>query len=358
MATPLIFNIKDNIRSVFDNSHQNNIDLLRCIAVASVFIYHAQHIFGGNFPFLGSYGGQFGPQLFFVISGYLITASCKKHSLQDYFFHRAFRVLPAYLFFFLGIGFIFGGLKLVQISDHPWEFFANLVLLQQLFPSALINFDILHVTWTLTVEIIWYGLVPILLLSTKGVRWPTVTLFVLISSTWSYLSNGKKLDFLFPGITDNNSGHSYLFLGNNFLSQACFFIFGAWIYFQRDRLKDWNPVTCTVLGILIFILMPYYMAFNPIFITGIGIGFFMLAAINSQPIKNRVVFFISETSYSIYLCHFPIILWIQHSLGLSSALGAFASLLVTATISLFSYILIEKPGVMLGRLWTKNSQRS
>lgn len=37
-----IFRINDNIRSVFDNSRQNNIDLLRCIAVAAVFIYHAQ----------------------------------------------------------------------------------------------------------------------------------------------------------------------------------------------------------------------------------------------------------------------------------------------------------------------------
>lgn len=319
-----------------------------------MFIYHAQYIFGGNFSFLGSYGGQFGPQLFFVISGYLITASYKKHSLQDYFLHRIFRVLPAYLFFFLGIGFLFGGLKSTQISDHPWEFLANLVLLQQLFPSTLINFDILHVTWTLTVEIIWYGLAPILLLSTRGIRWPTVTAFIIISSAWSYLANREKLDFLFPGITDNNPGHSYLFLGNNFLSQACFFIFGAWIYFQHEKLKHWNPVTCIVLGVPIFMLMPYYMDFNPIFITGIGVGFFVLAAINSQPIKNRLVFFISETSYSIYLCHFPIILWIQNNSGLSSASGAFTSLLATATISLLSYIFIEKPGIMLGRLWIRN----
>lgn len=357
MAIPPILNINGNISTVFDNSRQNNIDLLRCIAVASVFIHHAQHTFGGNFPFLGNYGGQFGPQLFFIISGYLISASCKKHSLRDYFFHRTFRILPAYLLFFLGIGFTIGGLSIAKISTHPWEFLANLVLWQQLFPTALINFDVLHVTWTLTVEVLWYGLAPLLLLGTRQIRWPTVVFFILLSSVWSYLASRHQLDFIFPGITDTNPGHSYLFLGNHFLSQVCFFIFGAWIYFQQDRLKHWNPTTCFTLGTLIFMLMPYYMAFNPIFITGIGIGFFMLAAINSQPIKNRAVFFVSETSYSIYLCHFPIILWIHDSLGLNSIAGVSISLLTTAIVSFLSYILIEKPGMKLGRLWTQGSQR-
>lgn len=348
-----IFRINDNIRSVFDNSRQNNIDLLRCIAVAAVFIYHAQYIFGGNFLFLGSYGGQLGPQIFFVISGYLITSSCEKHSLRDYFFHRTFRILPAYLLFFIGIGFLLGGFNLSKIATYPWDFLANLVLWQQLFPSALINFDVLHVTWTLTVEVIWYALAPLLLLGVRGLRRSTVVFFILISSAWSYLAHRQHLDFIFPGVTDINPGHSYLFLGNHFLSQVCFFIFGAWIYFEKDKLKHWNPVTCLALGTLIFMLMPYYMTFNPIFITGIGIGFFMLAAINSAPIKNKIVFFISETSYSIYLCHFPIILWIHHSLGLNSAFAALVSLSLTLTVSLLSYILVEKPGIKLGRLWTQ-----
>lgn len=355
MAIHPIFNVNDHFKSIFDNARQNNIDLLRCIAVASVFIHHAQHTFGGNFPFLGGYGGQFGPQLFFLISGYLITASCQKHSLRDYLFHRSFRILPAYLFFFLGIGFITGAVSSSKIIEFPGYFLANLALWQQLFPNALLQFDVLHVTWTLTVEVLWYALAPLLLWLLKGsVRWPTVLFFTLFSSAWAYLASKTHFNFLFPGITDTNPGFSYLFLGNHFFSQICFFIFGAWIYSHRENLKSWNPATGFVLGSLIFMLMPYYMVFNPIFITGLGLGCFMLAAINCAPVKNRLVFFLSETSYSVYLCHFPIILWVRHGLGIESTLGVLISVLMTLLVAFLSYIFIEKPGMKAGRLWTNH----
>ncbi len=100
------------------------------------------------------------------------------------------------------------------------------------------------------------------------------------------------------------------------------------------------------------------MIFNPIFITGIGLTFLMLGAINSTPIKNRFIFLISETSYSIYLCHFPIILWVRHGMGLESVQGVLVSVLLTMTISVISYVCIEKPGMRLGRRIAENRHRS
>ncbi len=345
-----LFSVRENFNSLWNNDRQNNIDLLRAIAVVSVFIHHAQHVYGGNFPFFGDYGGQFGPQLFFLISGYLISASCQKHSLRDYALHRFFRIMPAYLVFFIGIGILTNVVTIHRISDFPGKFLANILLLQQLFPSALIYFDVLHVTWTLTVEILWYLIAPLLLLGNRKLRWPTVFISICISTIWSYTASRHLLDGLYPGLTDTNPGYSYLFLGNHFLSQVCFFVFGAWIHFHKNQLSPWNPLSALALGLLIFILKPYYMVFNPIFITGIGLGFFMLAAINSQAIKNRFVFLISETSYSIYLCHFPIILWVRHGLGLDSISGVAVSIAITMAVSLASYLCIEKPGMRLGRI--------
>lgn len=349
MAIFYFLPIVENFRSLFDNKRQNNIDLLRAIAVVSVFIHHAQHVYGGNFPFFGEYGGQFGPQLFFIISGYLISASCQKHSLRDYTIHRIFRIAPAYLFFFIGIGVLTGVINFHRVAQLPLEFLANLLLLQQLFPSALISFDVLHVTWTLTVEVLWYALAPLLMIGNRTLRWPTVLVTVVLSTVWAFSASTHQMDHFFPGITDTNPGYSYLFLGNHFFAQICFFVFGAWIYFQRNKLTQWNPLSALVIGIFIFVLKPYYMIFNPIFLTGIGIGFLMLAAINSPAIKNKFVFLISETSYSIYLCHFPVILWVHHGLGYDSLRGVVVSVLITITISLLSYIFIEKPGMRFGR---------
>lgn len=353
-----LFSLKENFSALWNNERQNNIDLLRAIAVISVFIHHAQHAYGGNFPFLGDYGGQFGPQLFFLISGYLISASCQKHSLRDYAIHRIFRIMPAYLAFFIIIGIITNTVNLRSIFEFPWRFFANLILLQQLFPSALLTFDVLHVTWTLTVEVIWYVLAPLLFWKQPKLRFSIVFLSIFISTAWSLLASLGFLDGLYPEIIKSNPGYSYLFIGNNFISQFCFFVFGAWLQSQKNALSQWNPLAAFILFLLVFILKSYYMIFNPIFITGIGLTFLMLGAINSPPIKNRFIFLISETSYSIYLCHFPIILWVRHGMGLESAQGVLVSILLTMTISVISYVCIEKPGMRLGRRIAENRHRS
>lgn len=237
-----------------------------------------------------------------------------------------------------------------HIADFPIGFLANLFLLQQLFPKALISFDVLHVTWTLTVEILWYALAPLLLLGNRTVRWPTVLITLFVSTLWAFSASIHALDSMFPGITDTHPGHSYLFIGNHFFSQACFFVFGAWIYFQKNQIASWNPLSALLLGILVFILKPYYFVFNPIFITGIGLGLLMVAAINSKPIKNRFIYLVSETSYSIYLCHFPVILWVHQGLGLASLEGVIVSITFTLAISIASYLFIEKPGMRWGRV--------
>lgn len=335
---------------VFSRSQQNNIDLLRAIAVISVFIHHAQHVFGGSFPFLGEYGGQFGPQIFFVISGYLICASCDKYSLREYFLHRAFRIFPAYWFYFGLFGIATGILAWQRIAESPWGLLANLSLLQQLFPRQLIFYDVLHVTWTLTVEVLWYLAAPFLIWISGGVSIWLLAASVILSTGISLLASMGHLNFVYPGILSENPSLAYLFLSNHFLVQLCFFLMGGYAYFHRHQLRGWNPVAAISLGILIFLLKPYYLLFNPLFITGVGIFFFLIAGINTEPVRNRIVFWISEISYSIYLCHFPVILFVHERLQLSGGTGLAVAVVVTLLMATASYLLIERPGIRLGRL--------
>lgn len=348
------FALGADLRALLDDSRQNNVDLLRALAITAVFIHHGQHVFGGNVPFFGASGGWFGVQLFFVISGYLISASCEKHGLRDYAIHRFFRIVPAYLFFFLAIGIRARVVTAGAIAADPWAFIINLAFLQHLFPAALMKFDVLHVTWTLTVEVLWYVLAPLLLIGNRTLRWPTVLIAVLVSTAWVYMASTGALDFLYPGTSDTNPGQAYLFVVNHFLAQVVFFVFGAWIHFHRQAVARINPVLSLSLALLVFLALPYYLVFNPMFVTGIGIALLLVTALNSQPIRSRIVFWISETSYAIYLCHFPMMLWVRDRLGWEGMAGALAALMGSLILASLSYVLIERPFVRIGRRMTRS----
>ena len=85
-------------------NYRKDIDGLRAIAVLSVILYHLEIKFYGNQIFTG---GFVGVDIFFVISGYLITSilidefsTTNKISIINFYIKRARRILPA-LFFLL-----------------------------------------------------------------------------------------------------------------------------------------------------------------------------------------------------------------------------------------------------------------
>ena len=79
--------------------------LIRAIAVGAVILYHAQITIFGHQPFKG---GFIGVDIFFVISGYLITSIILKElvttgsfSFKHFYERRVRRILPALLFVML-----------------------------------------------------------------------------------------------------------------------------------------------------------------------------------------------------------------------------------------------------------------
>ena len=83
-------------------SYRPEIDGLRAIAVSAVILYHAKITFLGQQPFEG---GFIGVDIFFVISGYLITSIILKElittgsfSFKNFYERRVRRILPPLLF--------------------------------------------------------------------------------------------------------------------------------------------------------------------------------------------------------------------------------------------------------------------
>jgi len=91
-------------------NYRPEIDGLRAIAVLGVIIYHVEIFLNGKKLFTG---GFLGVDIFFVISGYLITSLIIKEflfsnsfSLKNFYFRRAKRILPA-LFFMISVSIFF-----------------------------------------------------------------------------------------------------------------------------------------------------------------------------------------------------------------------------------------------------------
>lgn len=149
--------------------YQPALDGLRAVSVVAVILYHA-HALGA--PGLGwTRGGFFGVEVFFVVSGYLITTLLlEEHhrtgrvDLRQFWLRRARRLLPA-LFVMLAVvaalAALFRDDTLAQFrADLPWAVFyvsnwAQIVADGGYF-AALATPPLLRHLWSLAVEEQWY----------------------------------------------------------------------------------------------------------------------------------------------------------------------------------------------------------
>jgi peptidoglycan/LPS O-acetylase OafA/YrhL len=157
---------------------------LRGIAVLSVVLYHCHPRFEGTGFYAVSLWGWAGVNLFFVLSGFLITSillesRAKPHYFRNFYGRRALRIWPVYVLVlavcYLNAPWFIGPTILDAIKTAPW--WAYILFLQNLFHLALP--PAIGPTWSLAIEeqyyFLWAPLVRIL-------RYPWMLASLLIAA--------------------------------------------------------------------------------------------------------------------------------------------------------------------------------
>ena len=329
--------------------YRSEIDGLRALAVLPVILFHA------GFEFFS--GGFVGVDIFFVISGYLITSIIiddiekKRFSIIDFYERRARRILPA-LSVVVFCSTVVGWLILNPIELYS---FGNAMLGVATFTSNIVfwksqgYFDesaelnpLLH-TWSLAVEEQYYVFFPIFLIMAwkfgkNAVFWMIVvfTIISLAVSEWGWRNSPSANFYLAP------TRAWELFSG----SIAAFIV-------QKHGIRKNNFLS--LLGLVAILVSIFYYSESTPFpsvyalVPVIGVVLLILFAEKgtfvASILSNKLFVGVGLISYSAYLWHQPIFAFFRKETGEIETPLSTALLLIFFTLLLgyFSWRYVEAP---------------
>jgi len=345
--------------------YQPALDGLRAVAVAGVLVYH--HV-GGFSDRLGQ-GGLLGVDVFFVLSGFLITSllltehrTTGRIHFAGFWLRRARRLLPALLaalLFALVLGYlVYSPRDQAELRDDVYFTLGYIQNWHIVFWNGPIDSPFAH-AWSLSVEeqfyLVWPLVLAGLLAFTRRRRallgWVILGLAV-VGAIWT--------------VYRYSVGHSPAYFGTDTRAQEL--LLGAafaclpleWVRGRRDRALDLLGLALLAGLVALFLFVGLSSAWysGGFFVFGIGVVVVIAAAIRPDGVTRRVLSVrplvaIGTISYGLYLYHFPIYHWITpEALGLSASPLFAVRLAVTTVVAVISYRLLEAP-IRRGRGSTK-----
>lgn len=321
---------------------RNNVNALRALAVIAVVLFH--------FKIGGFNGGFTGVDVFFVISGFLMTGIIF-HGLREgnfsvlgFYAARARRIIPALSVMCLALmvfGFVYLPLddyrEALRTVKSSLLFTSNFMFAKggSYFDAPLHENWLLH-TWSLSVEWQFYLLYPLILMtmfkylgdqktrlmlvglcacsliasiSVTGAH-PVFSFYMLPTRAWEMIAGG--LVFLFPLQLSRQLRAGFEIAG---LSSI---LAGIFLFSEQD-------------------LWPGYLAILPV----LGTSLVIYANTNSVVSSNRALQFAGKISYSVYLWHWPIVVFLYTCGLLGSAVHTASAILLSFVLGTLSYYLIE-----------------
>jgi peptidoglycan/LPS O-acetylase OafA/YrhL len=369
--------------------HTRELDAIRGVAIALVYVYHADFIVrhGGRYdidwsgteisPLISLVRvGSTGVNLFFVLSGFLLgrpflieAAGGLRVRRRQYFLRRALRILPMYVLVVVTGAVVCAQRPADLLRALPWLLFLSSFGLAPDFPG------ISGVWWSLATEVQFYLLLPLLPLALHNRRVPVVFLCYA----------GVYIAFLL-GLLTPWFGIGIALLSRSVLGRSPALLLGiavAWLHVRfGDTLRAswasagaWGVMLADALLVTLVVALAYLLRW----VAGVGLvlaefppyaawhvpeaglwGALLSLILLSPSLLGRLLtssplVSLGVISYSVFLLHYPVL---QFSLGwlarahptVFDSRAATATVLVGLTafclgLSTLTYLVIERPAM-------------
>jgi peptidoglycan/LPS O-acetylase OafA/YrhL len=383
------------------------IEGLRAVAALSVVLYHVK-LDATTQDYTGPVGNVLaftdqGLTLFFVLSGFLLFRPFASAALQDkplpsvrrYAWNRFLRITPAYLVIFAVTALIIGTVY-IQGSTHgvgpdnigrltdPGKILANILLVQTYIPSYVMSG--LGVSWSLTAEIAFYVVLPLIaFLAARMVKSGRNKVVALCLAPGLMIAVGLAITIWAKFATRNLHGDALsdfdwgqtgsAVLQRSFFAQADLFAYGMLaalavsVIHERGVLAVSSRVTAILVGSALILIAGAITILHPLVanLAGVASALIIVAVVlpssggESNAIARTLEWlplrFTGMVSYSVYLWHLPVILWLStHNLTVNAGEFSLAAnmglvLLIVLPLSAATYYLVERPAMQ----WKKRT---
>ncbi|PLY17003.1 MAG: acyltransferase [Sedimenticola sp.] len=327
---------------------RQDINGLRAYAVIAVMLYH--------FSIDGFSGGFIGVDVFFVISGFLMTGIIMRgieqgrFSVTDFYLSRARRIIPALAVLclvLLALGWAWltpsDYRKLGEHAASAMGFFSNFTFMDEegYFDAPSQTKWLLH-TWSLSVEWQFYLLYPLLLAAVAKTLSPSPRTMMIVLIILALLSLGACID-----ISREDGSFAFYMLP----TRAWEMLAGGLVFLLNPRVRSSATAAKTIelagLGCIILAAglfqpemnWPGAYALLPV----AGAVLIMVAARQDSALTaSPAISALGRWSYSIYLWHWPIVVTLGY-FSLRTLPYVVGGFLLAILLGAISYALVENP---------------
>ena len=311
---------------------------IRAIAVLTVFVFHL-----GFLP-----NGYLGVDIFFVISGFLITGILNKefinetYSIKEFYLRRLRRIIPLVLIvniIALIIGFI------IMLPDD-YENLAQSVVATNFFSNNILQYittgnywdvvndykPLMH-TWSLGVEEQYYLLFPVIFLFLTKRKNKLFTILLVLTCI-------SLLSFIF---TKNEAGAFYL-LHNRFFEIS---VGGLATLKQQEIKSNKNVANISLLLLFIIIFLDFGLSNQIKVVLTVALTCLLILHNTTDSLSNKIlsfkpIVFLGTISFSIYMWHQLVFATYRYLFGLEmNFIAGVLFFVIILILSVLSYYFVE-----------------